>query len=130
LRDELARQKAASGSSAISTQAVVTHVASVLPTPDFADFLRVSRRMVSAMGTGVSYGDFGQRLVDIEASAEEVLPKITDPAQKAKIADFVIALHDAYSLWRYKISSDSDRMPIDSISGEYAYPAGFPAGAW
>jgi hypothetical protein len=63
--------------------------------------------------------------IEVSASAEEVLPRVKDPSQSAKIANFVLALCDAQSLWRYTINSGTDRMRIQKISGYYA-PLNYP----
>jgi hypothetical protein len=95
------------------------------PKPELTAFMRVARRMVSASSTGASFLEFRQRLVELNASAEEVLSATTDRTQKIKISDFVLALNDAHSLWRYKISTERDRMDLRIIQGVYA-PADFP----
>ncbi len=123
LRAELERQKAVAPT--ISTQAVAT-AARDTSSPELTEFLRVSRRMVSAIGTGVNYRDFGQRLVEVNATAEETLRKLNHSAQRTNIVDFVLALRDAYTLWGYKLSLDSDRMRLKTISGLYV-PMDFSA---
>ena len=125
LRAELEHQKVGGSSSVVSTQGIIVQAVST-STAEFSEFLRVSRRIVSAIGTGLTYPDFGQRLVEVNASAEEALPKLVDPTQKAKVTDFVLALRDAHSLWRYKTSSDSGRIRLEKVSGVYAYAIGFP----
>jgi hypothetical protein len=105
LRAELERQKVVAAT--VATQAVASAVSSASPA-EFVEFLRISRRMVSAIGTGVSYRDFAERLVEVNASSEEALLKVNDLAQSRKIDDFVLALNDARTLWECKISLERD----------------------
>lgn len=123
LRAELENMKTET-SSITSTKVMIAQTESALE-PEFEEFLRVSRRMVSAMGTGVSYLDFGQRLVEVNASAEEALSKSINDTQKVKIADFVLALRDAHNLWRYKVSKDGVSIRIESTEG-HAHPVSYP----
>ena len=121
------RQEVKSLKAELEHRKAETNTRAIPSTPEQAEFLRTSRRIVSAMGTGVSCQDFGQRLIEVNASAEEVLSVLADNALKAKISDFVLALHDAHSLWKYQISSGRDTLKIQMDSGRYGYPIGFPA---
>jgi hypothetical protein len=81
------------------------------PPQELREFLSVSRRLLTAIKTSLTYVDFSQRLIDVKASAEEVLPKVS-PEQRTNISNFVLALNDARSLWEYSHLTDEATMRL------------------
>ena len=82
-----------------------------LPPQEIREFLSVSRRLLVAIKTSLTYVDFIQRLIDVKASAEEALPKV-NPEQRTNISNFVLALNDARSLWEYSHLTDEAKMRL------------------
>ena len=66
------------------TQAVAT-AASTASSPEFTEFLRVSRRMISAIGTGVSYRDFAERLIELAVALERLNHRVRERDQGMRV---------------------------------------------
>ena len=71
---------------------------------EYRQFIRESRRLVSAINAGLTPDDMGQRLIEITASAEEASRTVTDSEIKVNIKTFVETLTDALWLWRLGVS--------------------------
>ena len=84
---------------------------SAAESPDYQNFLRVARRLMTAIESGVSFQDFHERAVEVLASAKEASRSAPTAAKQKAIATFAIAIIDANDLW--SCEGDSD------LSGQY-----------
>lgn len=92
LREEVERLKSAQR----SAPPAVTPAAE---SPDYQNFLRVARRLMTAIESGTSFQDFHQRAVDVLASAKEASRSAPTPAKQKAIATFAMAITDAHDIW-------------------------------
>jgi len=76
--------------------------------PDYQNFLRVSRRLVTAIQSSISFDDFHERAVDVLASAKEAMRVVPSPEKKEMIVKFALAIADADDLWHYKMTTKPD----------------------
>jgi hypothetical protein len=97
----------------------------VVESADYQNFLRVSRRLVTAIQSGISFDDFHERAVDVLASAKEALRVVQSPVKREIIEKFALAITDADDLWHYKMTANQDvnwlilyRREGDSYSAE------------
>jgi len=92
LRDEVERLKSAqSSASPIATPATES--------PDYQNFLRVARRLLTSMESRSSFQDFHGRVADVLASAKEASRSAPTPAKQKAIATFATAIIDANDIW-------------------------------
>ena len=106
LREEVERLKSAQPSAPPAAT-------SAAESPDYQNFLRVARRLMTAIESGVSFQDFHERAVEVLASAKEASRAAPTAAKQKAIATFAIAIIDANDLWSCESSTDK--------SGQYLY---------
>lgn len=111
LREEVERLKSAQPSAPPAATPVAE--SPVAESPDYQNFLRVSRRLMTAIESGTSFHDFHERAVDVLASAKEASRSAPTPAKQKAIATFAIAIIDANDIW--SCGGDGD------LSGQYLY---------
>ena len=92
LREEVERLKSARPSaSPLATPAAES--------PDYQNFLRVARRLMTTIESGPSFQDFHGRVADVLASAKEALRSVPTPIKQKAIATFATAITDANDIW-------------------------------
>ena len=92
VREEVERLKSAqSSASPIATPATES--------PDYQNFLRVARRLMTTIESGSSFQDFHGRVADVLASAKEASRSAPTPAKQKAIATFATAIIDANDIW-------------------------------
>ena len=106
LQTEVERLKAPQGTPSIQSE-------------EFGTFLKLGRRMVGAIETGITFEDLHARLPDLKVSAKEVIRRLPESQTRTQIAAFTDALIDAHSLWRYKISEQKLIVALDKTSSGY-----------
>jgi hypothetical protein len=95
LQQEIDRLKAAQSPTAPKPETSIEN-------PDYQNFLRLSRRLVVAIQSGIQYEDFHQRAVDVLASATEAARLAPSPTERNAITSFALAVTDANDLWHYE----------------------------
>jgi hypothetical protein len=100
LREEVERLKSAQQSPPPATTPAAE-------SPDYQNFLRVARRLMTAIESGTSFQDFHERAVDVLASAKEASRSASTPTKQKAIATFATAIIDANDIWGCK-SAESD----------------------
>jgi hypothetical protein len=110
LREENERLKAAKATPTPQTPTPAVE------SPDYQNFLRVARRLMTAIEAGISFQDFHQRVTDVLASAKEASRSAPTPAKQKAIATFATAITDAHDIWRFKVNNDKNTLKY-SIDG-------------
>ncbi len=95
--------------SIIAKSSLIPHSSLTSPTPyieapDYKNFLRVSRRLLTAIQTSVSFGDFHERAVEVISSAEEAVQVAPSDEKRKAVAIFAIAVADADDIWHFKLA--------------------------
>ncbi len=91
--------------------------------PDYKNFLRVARRLITATSTGINFPDFHGRAVEVISAAEEAVRVAPSDDKRKAVAVFAIAVADVDDIWRYKIAHQQMALDYDrsrtSRSGEH-----------
>lgn len=59
--------------------------------------------MTNSIESGITFGEFHQRLVEIVSLAQESLLELQDKHTKELVLDFVTSLQDAHGIWSCKM---------------------------
>jgi hypothetical protein len=118
LRREVESLKAATVVAPSSTPSFATPQK---PSEAYRRFIAESRRMTTALGSGISFDEFHKRFVEIAALTQEALPTLPNLKAKELTLDFAVTLEDAHKLWAFKIETDNTYIAYAHVQGAYMY---------
>ncbi|MEI7820483.1 MAG: hypothetical protein WCK55_06155 [Verrucomicrobiota bacterium] len=97
LKEEVERLKA-------EQAAKLAKPAEPVESPDYKNFLHVSRRLMTAIESGTSLQDFHERGIEVLAAAKEAYRVTQSPERRRDIELFANAISDVEAIWRNKLT--------------------------
>lgn len=88
--------------------------------PEYANFVREARRLLTAIGTGINYQDFHNRATEVISSGIEAAKHTDDETKRNAVIAFYTAVADVNDLWSFGIRKNPSARDLGrtQLSGE------------